>query len=213
MSRPPARRRAAQAGFTFVELIMGIVLAAIFAGALYGFFFAGLDAARSHESQARAQAAARTALERFSRDVRQAISPDDGLTPPVASVSAAAVEVYVDGRRDLGSTSPRPQRVRYALAGAQLIRERSLPAGAAPPFTYGPYGAREVLVDGVTNGAVPVFRAMTREGVALPASVSGPQARDVASVSIRLRVAQKTGVARTTLELATDVALRNAVRL
>jgi prepilin-type N-terminal cleavage/methylation domain-containing protein len=98
VSRPPARR-AAQAGFTFVELIMGIVLAAIFAGALYGFFFAGLDAA-------------------------------------------------------------------------------------------------------------PATR-----GCALPASVSGPQARDVASVSIRLRVAQRTGVARTTLELATDVALRNAIRL
>jgi prepilin-type N-terminal cleavage/methylation domain-containing protein len=203
----------AEAGFTLVELLLGVILAAIFSVGLYAFFFAGTDAARTHESQARAQADGRTAIDRIVRDARQAISPDDGLTAPIVALGPSSLELYVDARRSPASTSPRPHKVRYAVVADQLVRESAAPVGAAPPYTYGPYAGREVLLERLRNGATPVFRAVTAEGVSLPATVSGPQARDIALVSIRLLIAQKTGNAATTLELTTDAHLRNAIRL
>ncbi len=213
MSAARHRPRAASSGFTLVELLLGIALASLFAVALYGFFFAGLDSTRGHQTQAAAQSSARTALDRLAREIRQAVSPDDGLTPPVLALSPTSLELYVDPARATGATSPRPHRVRYRVSGSRLVRERALPVGAAPPYSYGAYGAAEVLVEGLAGGAAPLFRATTPEGVARSASVSGPQARDIAQVSVRLMVAQRTGSAPTTLELHTDVALRNAIRL
>jgi prepilin-type N-terminal cleavage/methylation domain-containing protein len=206
-------RRGARGGFTLVELLLGVALASIFAVGLYGFFFAGLDSARSHQTQAIAQSSARTALDRLAREARQAVSPDDGLTPPILAMAAGSLEMYVDPARGAGATTPRPHKVRYRVSGSRLVREYATPVGATPPFSYGAYGPGEVLIEGLTNGAAPVFRAVTAEGVQMAATVTGPQARDIAQISIRLLVAQRTGNAATTLELQTDVALRNAIRI
>lgn len=212
--RAGSRRRAAAGGFTLVELLMGIILASIFATALFAFFFSGADQVRSQESQARAQMSARTTLDRIARDARQAISPDDGLTPPVISLTPTSVEVYVDPSRAAAATIPRPQKVRYSIVSGQLVREAVNPVGATPPYTYGSYGRREVLIDAIANTtATPAFRAVTRTGLALPATPSATQLRDVAQISIRLLLSQKTGNANTTLEMNTDVALRNAGRI
>jgi hypothetical protein len=192
---------------------MGIVLMAIFAAALYGFFFAGVDATRTHDSQARAQSDGRTAIDRFVREARQAVSPDDGLTAPIIAVTPTSVEMYVDTARTASATSPRPQKVRYSVVGGQLVRERSTPIGSTPPFAYGGYGGREVLIENVRNGSTPLFRAVTEQGVLMASSVTGPSARDIAQISVRLLIGQRTGNTATTLELTTDVALRNAVRI
>lgn len=207
------RRRDAPGGFTLIELLMGIVLASVFAIALFGFFFAGADRVRSQESQARAQMTGRTAIDRVARETRQAISPDEGLTPPVISLSPTAMELYVDPSRAAAAIVPRPEKVRYSIVSDQLLRESAAPIGATAPFTYGGYGRREVLIDKLANGATPAFRAVTREGVLLPATPAATQLRDIAQVSVRLLISQTTGNAATTLELNTDVALRNALRL
>ena len=49
------------------------------------------------------------------------------------------------------------------------------------------------------------------DGTALPATPTAAQMLDIAQISIRLLVSQKTGNKATTLELNTDVALRNAI--
>lgn len=208
MSRP---RR--QDGFTLIELLMGIALSSIFALALFGFFFSGVDSARTHESQARAQADGRTAIDRMSRDIRQAISPDGGVTTPVISLSPIALQLYVDPSRSTTATTPRPQKVRYSISSNQLVREAANPVGAAPPYSYGSYGQAEVVVENVANGGTALFSAVTEEGVALPATPTASQLRDVAQISLRLLVGQKTGNSPSTLELDTDVALRNALSL
>lgn len=213
MSRPTPTTRRRQAGFTLIELLMGIVLGSIFALALYGFFFTGLDSARSHQSQAIAQATGRTAIDRMASEIRQSISPDDGLTPPVIALSPTNLEIYVDPSRSVAATAPRPQKVRYAIVANQLVRERSVPVGVTPPYSYGAYANREVLIDTLQNGATAVFRAVTAEGSALPATPTSTQLRDAAQVSVRLMISQKTGNAASMLELNTDVALRNAIRL
>lgn len=212
-TRAPRRGGRAQAGFTLVELLMGIILMSIFALALYGFFFAGLDSARSHQVTALAQSNARTAIDRLVREARQAISPDDRLTAPIASITPTSVEMYVDPQRSTSTLAPRPYKVRYSIVGNQLIRDASAPVGASAPFTYGPYTSPEVLAEDVRNGAIPLFSSITAQGDAMPATVSGPQTRDIAQISVRLIVGQRTGNAATTLELTTDVSLRNAIRL
>lgn len=217
MTRRPARtppgRREASGGFTLIELLMGITLSGIFAIALFAFFFSGADQVRSQESQARAQMSGRTALDRVVRETRQAISPDDGLTAPVISLSPTTIEIYVDPSRSAAALTPRPERVRYSIVANQLVRESALPVGATPPFSYGSYGRREVLIDKLENGATPAFRATTTTGVLLPATPAATQLRDIAQISVRLIISQRTGNAASTLELNTDVALRNAVRL
>jgi type II secretory pathway pseudopilin PulG len=196
-----------------MELLMAVILASIFSAALYGFFFAGVDAVRTHESQARAQAAGRETLDRVARDVRQAISPDEGTAAPVLAVTPTSIEMYVDSRRAVATTTPVPQKVRYRLSGTQLVRDRAIALTTVPTITYGAYGGTEVMVADVRTGATPIFTTTTFEGIALPTTVGGPTARDIAQVSVRLIIGQRTGNSNTTLELRTDVALRNAIRI
>lgn len=212
--RMHGRRRRGQAGFTFVELLMTIAITASFSLALYGAFIATVEMSRGHESQARAQADGRTTLDRFSRDVRQAVSADAGLTVPIESLGPAQIVMYVDSTRDASAYDPRPFRVRYRVDGDRLLREQATPIGATAPYTYGAYGPEEVLLEGLVNGAVPVFTAVTTQGVAMPATVNPPFSRDIAQVGIRIRVAGANGndLSQPT-ELTTDVALRNVITL
>lgn len=214
-ARLRTRRRRTQAGFTLVELLVGIILSMVFAIAIYGMFFSTLDSARSQQTQWLAQATGRTAIDRMSSEIRQAVSPDDGLTPPIISLSPTSIEIYLDPSRTASSLRPVPQKVRYRIVSGQLIRDRAVSPQTSPPYSYGAYGASEVLVDGVQNGAVPLVAPVTEDGVALPATINAGDARlrDVAGTSLRLLIAQKTGAKATTMELNTDVALRNAIRL
>ena len=197
---------------------MGIVLSSIFALALYGFFFTG---ARPRAQPADAVAArsptGRTAIDRLSSELRQSVSPDDGLTPPLIALSPTE---HRDVRRPLARRPrprrPSPEKVRYAhrLQPAHP-RARRADRLDARRSRYGAYAGREVLIDRLQNGAVPAFAApITEDGRALPATPdASTQLRDVAQVSVRLLISQKTGANATTLELNTDVALRNAIRL
>lgn len=211
LARLRARGRSAQRGFTLIELLMGIALSSIFAIGLFAFFFAGIDSARTSESQARAQSAGRMAIDRLSGDIRQAVSPNGGITAPMISISPTAIEMYVDPSRSTAATIPRPQKVRYSIVSNQLVRESADPVGASAPFTYGAYGSSEVLVEQLANGATALFTSAMADGTALPATPSAAQLLDVAQISIRLMVSQKTGNKATTLELNTDVALRNPI--
>jgi prepilin-type N-terminal cleavage/methylation domain-containing protein len=208
-----SRLRDRQGGFTLIELLMGIALSSIFALALFSFFYAGVDSARTSESQARAQADGRTAIDRFVRESRQAVSPNGGLTPPIIALGPTSVEMYVDPSRDATSKIPRPYKVRYSIVADQLIRDSAAPVGAVAPYSYGSYVRPEVLIEKLANGATAAFSGAAGDGTALPATPNAVQLRDMAQMTIRLIVAQKTGNAASTLELTTDVSLRNAITI
>jgi hypothetical protein len=153
-------------------------------------------------------------MDRLAREVRQSVSADNGLTTPVNRVAPSELVLHVDPDRDPTELDPRPHRVRYRVVGGELVRERALPIGTAPPYSYGAYGAREVLVEGIENGAAPMFAGFTIQGAALPATVNPPATRDVAQVRIRLFVASRNGQDTSNpTEFTTDAALRNVIDL
>lgn len=208
--RAPLGGRTTETGFTLIELLMAIAIAAGFAVGLYAFFFAGLDAASTHESQAKAQSGLRGTLEIFSRDVRQAVSPDDGINGGIMSLTSTSVVMHVDPNRDPTATFPKPLRVTYQLVGSQLVRRVQQPVGAAPPYSYTAPSPPVVLAEPVQNGAKPIFQAFTEQNVNLGSPVAQP--RDIKTVRITLIVGQRTGMSATTTELSTDVTLRNTLR-
>lgn len=208
--RSPSRgSRRGQAGFTLTELLMAIALFLILGGGLYAAFFSGSDAASGQRSQLSAQADSRTTLDRMSRELRQAISPDDGVTPPVSALSSTSVVFYTDLDRDPADSGTRPVRVRYSVVSGQLVREVVPPTGASAPYTYGAYGPPVVMADDVRT-STPVFQALTAQGDPLTSPVAQP--RDIATVRITLSLGQRTQSKSTTTELTTDVTLRNPIR-
>lgn len=207
--RRRAGRRHAQGGFTLVELLIGLVLGAIFALALYGFFDTSLTSAGTQRDQATAQADGRRAMDVMTRDIRQAVSPDAGVTPPIVALTPTTLVLYVDESRAPGNAATKPWRVRYQIVNGALTRETDDPVGSAPPYVYGGYGPAETLVPNVRNGAAAMFTATDADGAALAASLTPPATADVAGVGIRLVIGYRTGYANSTLELTTDVAPRN----
>lgn len=209
MTRPASSARPAQAGFTLVELLITIIVGGIFATGLFAFFFAGTDASRTHESQARSQADARGAIDRMTREIRQAVSFDGGVTPPITKLSPTELIMYVDNSRAVGTVVPRPTRVHYMLVAGDLIREIALPSAATPPAYSAAYTGRDVAVAGAGNGSIPLFTGVEAGGSTLAATLNSPQTRSIQQVTIRLLSRYKTGNSPKDLEFTTDVTLRN----
>lgn len=212
MTAPP--RTGARAGFTLVEVLVSMAMLGVFAGALYGFFFAGTESSRGHEHQARALADARTATALLTRDLRQAVGQEEGVSSPVVSVSPTEVLLYVDLDGAASATDARPSLVRYAIEGAQLVREEAPPIGTTSPYTYGSppaWGESEVLVDDVANGSAPLFTPLGKDGAELQPTINADaQLREVAAIALRLVVGHRLGQADSFSEVRTDVTLRNA---
>lgn len=201
--------RRSQRGFTLVELLLGIVLSGIFGLALLAFFSSSRNQATTHENQAMSQSQARSALERITSELRQAISPDGGFTPPVISLSPTAIEFYYDGRRAASDLTIKPQRVRYRIVGTDLLRDAQTPVGAAPPYSYSTYGPTVTVVSGIANGANPMFAGKDANGAPMAASFAAPTTANLAQITLRLIVGYRTGYSNATLELTTDVVPRN----
>ena len=103
---------ARQGGFTLVELLVAMVLVGVVATAVYASFISGVEASSSRGTQARAQNDARMAMEEFTRDVRQAVSPDGIIAPVAAAPTATSIELWVHTT----ARSPRPPRSRSGFA-------------------------------------------------------------------------------------------------
>lgn len=205
--RPRLRHRD---GFTLVEMLMVMVVSLIFMAALAAFFFNGTRVFSAQQTQGQADASVRETIGRFTRDVRQAITPNRSLrVPPVAYIDATRLTLYSEvGNRAEGIiATPRPQKVEYQLVGTQLIRSSVDPVGSNPPYIYGSYTTTDVLAENVQNGATAVFQAYDSKGLLIALPVAQPQR--IASIRIYLKLGQKTGVSDTTTEISTNVTLRN----
>ncbi len=183
------------AGFTLVELILAVALGGVVAAALFSFFDSGTQATRTHEGQARSQAAARLAMDRISRDVRQAVGYPLGVGPLLATVHTTELVLHVDNRRSADPTlAPLPYRVRYAVAGDELIREQALPVVSGGAVSYGAYAGRETLAAGIATGvgAPAVFQGILPSGP-VSGAVPAAQLGDVVQIRIRLVLGHRAG--------------------
>lgn len=195
MTRRLRRSSAArQGGFTLVELLVAMVLVGVVATAVYASFISGVEASSSRDLQARSQNSARGAIDEFTRDVRQAVSPDGVIAPVAAAPAATSIELWVDNNRSLTATTAVPVRVRYRLSGTNFVRQ---------VLTGSTWSPEDVLASGVANGATPLFTAVDVNGVAT--AIPGA----VATISLRLILGDRAGRAGTTTELQADVTLRN----
>jgi prepilin-type N-terminal cleavage/methylation domain-containing protein len=191
LRRPLAAR---QEGFTLVEMLVAMVLVGVVATAVYASFMSGVEASSSRDLQARSQNSARGAIDEFTRDVRQAVSPDGIVAPVAAAPAATSIELWVDNNRSLTATTAAPQRVRYRLSGTNFVRQ---------VLTGTTWSVEDVLATGVVNGATPLFTAVDINGAAtvIPGAV--------ATISLRLILGDRSGRATTTTELQADATLRN----
>ena len=191
LRRSPAAR---QRGFTLVELLIAMVLVGVVATAVYASFISGVEASSSRDLQARTQNSARGAIDEFTRDVRQAVSPD-GIIPPVAAApTATSIELWVDNNRSLTATTATPVRVRYSLSGTNFVRQT---------LSGTTWSTEDVLASGVANGSTALFTSVDINGAAtvIPGAV--------ATISLLLILGDRAGRATTTTELQADVTLRN----
>ncbi len=208
MSRPTARR--GQEGFTLMELLIGIVIGTIFMFAIYGFYDSSLSSEMTHQNQALAQGESRDALNELSSQLREAVSPDDGITPPIVTLSPTQIEFYADMTRSPTELTPKPEEFLYEVSGGALVREISQPVGAAPPYTYSAFSSPETLIDSVGNSSsAPMFSAVNANGTALGATISAPTTIGIALVHVNMLVNYDVGNEATQFSLTTDVVPQN----
>jgi hypothetical protein len=208
MRRPPSRE--ANGGFTIMELLIGIVVGTIFMFAIYGFYDSSLSSFTSHQNQVLAQSQSRDAINQLAAQLREAVSPDDGITPPVISLTPTQIEFYADMSRDPSELVPKPTEFLYQVTGGALIREVAQPVGASPPYTYTGFSSAETLIPSVANSSSsPLFSALNGNGLALPASMSAPTTTGIELVHVNLLTNYTVGNAAQVFSLNADVVPQN----
>ena len=196
-------------GFTIVELLVGIILVSIFSVGLYASLVSGFQIFSGQQTQGSAQADARITTGRFTREARQAVSPNPGKSA-IESLDGDAIVMYVDNRRDVTATTPRPDKVRYHVVAGDLIRDAVPATGVTGSLAYGAYTTSDVVAHGILNtSSQPVFTAVTTAGTNLSRPITGADAASIATITLRLILKQKTQNANTTTEITTDVTPRN----
>jgi prepilin-type N-terminal cleavage/methylation domain-containing protein len=208
MRRPPTRE--ANGGFTIMELMIGIVVGSIFMFAIYGFYDSSLSSFSTHRSEVLAQSQSRDAINQISAQLREAVSPDSGITPPVISLTPTQIEFYADMSRDPAELVPKPQEFLYQITGGALIREVAQPVGASPPYTYSAFSSPETIVPSVANSSSsPLFSAINGNGLALPATMSSPTTTGIELVHINLLTNYTIGNSAQVFSLNADVVPQN----
>ena len=185
---------------------MGIVIGTIFMFAIYRFYDSSLSSETTQQNEVLAQSQARDALNELTAQLREAVSPDGGITPPVISLSPTQIEFYADMSRSPTELTPKPEEFLYQVSSGALVREISQPVGAAPPYTYTAFTSPETLINSVANSAgAPMFSAANDIGTALPSTMSAPTTISIALVHVNMLVNYSLGNSPQTFSLTSDV--------
>jgi prepilin-type N-terminal cleavage/methylation domain-containing protein len=203
-------RHHGQGGFTLTELLIGVVIGTIFMFAIYGFYDSSLSSETTQQGEVLAQGQARDALNQLSSQLREAVSPDDGITPPIASLTPTQIEFYADMSRSPTELTPKPEEFLYQISGGALVRQVSQPVGAAPPYTYTAFSSPETLINSVANSSgTPMFSAVNGNGTTLPSTMSAPTTIGIALVHVNMLAKYSLGNSPQQFSLTSDVVPQN----
>jgi prepilin-type N-terminal cleavage/methylation domain-containing protein len=204
------RTRRHQRGFTLTELLVGIALWSVFMLAVYGFYDSSLRTYSAHQNQSLAQDQARVAMNALTSQLRQTVSPDNGITPPVVVLSPTEIEFYADMSRSINELVPKPEEFLYQITNGNLVRQIAQPVGASPPYSYGAFSSPDTLITSIANGtSAPLFSAVNEEGVALGASIAAPATVGISLITVNMLVGYAIGNSTAQFALRTDIAPLN----
>ena len=207
------------------------MLLVVMISAIGTFFVSGLNTTITIQSHGEAIRTAQVALDRVSRDLREAIpnAEASGSDSGIIDASATTITFYADlSRTPTGSgRTPSTQKIRYALVsdpgnpGAGLLTRQVQNPTSVSPLTFvgapawstpapiasgidlskSDFGVFGVVAD------TPATTDITGPTIPLPVSATGLDS--IASVHIHLGIRQRTGASITTVEVNSDVLLRN----
>jgi prepilin-type N-terminal cleavage/methylation domain-containing protein len=204
----PSRRTRGDEGFTLPELM--VVVAVFFVIVLAAYFL--MEAVMSSSSLLDARMKANDenwqALDRMTRELRQATEiTDGGGAFVVGTVGPRGCEFYTDIDHD-----DRPEKVKYVIEGQALVRyEAQHTAGlVSRPWTFDAYGSRQALVKTLTSPFYTSEAIFVYYNNADPRVVVAPA--DCAKVSlVLLRISNQTSVSGrvAAIDQTTEVKIRS----
>lgn len=193
-----------------MELMVGTVISVILMLALFAFMDNATNSYQSRQNLAIAQQQTRSAMNQLSEQLQEAVSPDNGVTPPIVALTPTEIEFYADTSMSATELTPKPDEFLYEISGGNLVRQFATPTGASPPYTYSGFSSAETLVSNVTNSTtLPMFTAYGETGSALAASLASPATVGIARVHVSMAASYQTGTKANTLTLQTDVVPEN----
>lgn len=137
-ARVRAVRRSDASGFTLVELLVSLTLFSVLGGILLSTVLVARDATDATRLTSDLNEEARVALNRISRELRQAVELSDVENASGGAVQAAApaaarsftFRADFDGDGVIEPTAPDPEELTYSWNGTQLLLTAADPSGA-----------------------------------------------------------------------------------
>lgn len=164
------------AGISMIEMIIAIALSLVVGGLAVAFMLSATDGTRRADGQNEQAAAARTALDAWSRLLRLAVDPVGSSSPGTArllTVGPARAElcVAVDSKADDPADDPLPIGVTLTLATGQLVEERW--ATCADMLAGSPADVRRVLANDVGRAGPTTWLVTPLKITDIPTGIQG----------------------------------------
>lgn len=202
--RSHSRVRQADAGFTISELAVAMTIS--FVVLLAGYLLIQMVSTSSNAVQARgiAEDETRLALERMGRELRQA---EEVGGSAFYTWAPRDLSFYSDVDRDES-----PERVRYYVSGAQLVRTVAQPT-VIPPVSAASFGVEVVsdspLVRGLkSDWTGPVF-VYWAQSTTTATKVAATAVSQICAVDARLYNGALVGAATSYVDVTTEIRIRS----
>lgn len=199
-------------GFTIIELLLVIVIAAVVSVSVLMIFSSLTGVFYSQQARMLSQDDVRKAVNEMARFIRAATSSADNPSSQSNAIATALpqdIEFFCDVDGDDVA-----EKVRYYLDGTTLKTQTAEPVWLTSPTPHWEYSAYDtqgiVVQEAVQNGSDPVFLYYhyVDGELELFAPTSAAERQEIVAVRISLKVNEDPQLAARDVILATDVQIR-----
>lgn len=188
------------AGFTLVEILVGIALFSILSVGFYSVLLAGVRGSETTQSIANISEEARLGLNRMVRDTRQATDITE------AAEDGTSYTIRVDFNRD-GDTDDAGERERFSYVGGEILLENEVlitgvrPIGTQPIFDF----STNLLEYDLDDDGVATWQEIDQVEDGNAGDLDAPELEILSNVRFALQIAEED---RET-DFRTEAQLRN----